>query len=113
MAVEKEDKGNVRSGGNGKDGPDPENGWAGGLVLLREMARKTLYENLTHVFVCIADDIQAKHLPTVKFLVELVTQLDAGEVVPASAYESLAQLLWKSVNELEAGYVEQETGDGK
>jgi hypothetical protein len=100
MAVE-EEEGNVGSDGNGEERLDPENGQAEGLGLLQGMAEKTLEKYLEEIFKAIVENIKKFHLPSVKFLVDLLALLKVRRVVRTRVYESLGQLLLKSCNELE------------
>jgi hypothetical protein len=108
MAEEEIKEGSIGSDGSGERGPDPENGRVVLPLRFLKKAEETLDENIDEVFTCIMDNVKAGHLPSAKMLLDLVREARRGVNVPAAAFESLAEALWKSVNELK-----QETEDGE
>ena len=67
-------------------------------IQFKNLARKTLRVYLGEVLDCLMENIRAKHLPSLKMLVEMAALLDDEEVSP-EAFESFAKLLKKMFDE--------------
>jgi len=77
-------------------GPDPENGQAGGPGLLQRAADAAMWKYINMVVNCVLGNIQDKHLPSVKLLMEMAQCLDKKNPTAAD-YESFAKLLLKEL----------------
>ena len=80
---------------------NPEKGSKLPVVFLREAANTAFETNVLQIMNCILGNIERGDLPNAKFLVDVVQLMKRGDEVPAEAYESLAEVLWKECQELE------------
>ena len=72
------------------------------LLLLEKRAKKSLAEGVTGMFDSLDLNIKAGHVPSAKFVIDMVLALAKLEgEASAAAYDSLAEVLWKAVEEAE------------
>jgi hypothetical protein len=83
---------------------DPENGRTGAAKRLQRAAEKALGETVPQIVTCLVTNIGANHLPSAKMLIDLAEGRRRDEdrdEIPAEEYRSLAELLWKELEEQE------------
>jgi len=114
MAEEEDDKGSEKdcveddwSGVRFDGGPDPKNGQVKGRLLLQRAATDALEKYVDDVITNIVGNIQAKHLPSVKLLMDMVDHLESKNPTPAD-FESFARLLMKEFLKEQGKRKEQE-----
>lgn len=78
-------------------GSDPENDSTGLAGWFGEMADRTLKEHFTKVLDTIVVNVEAKHLPSAKFLVDLAVWAQKYPGVKQERFVSLAQTLWEDL----------------
>ena len=94
-------QGTTEGDGGGGQRLNPETGSTGALVLLKETAKKAVIEHLADIIACIVVNIQNKHLPSLKLLLELATLIDSGVDVSQAQFDSFAKVLIEAVAVLE------------
>jgi hypothetical protein len=75
--------------------PDPENGRAGGDELLQKASEAGFAKYINMVVNCLLGNIQDKHLPSVKLLMDLEVHLASKNATPAD-FESFAKVIHKA-----------------
>lgn len=88
-------------------GPDPKNGQVKGRLLLQRAATDALEKYVDDVITNIVGNIQAKHLPSVKLLMDMADHLESKNPTPAD-FESFARLLLKEFLKEQGKRKEQE-----
>jgi hypothetical protein len=84
---------------------DPKNGRTGAARRLQQAAEKALDENTPKIVNCLIANIEGNHLPSAKMLIDLANGLRGGgeNEIPEEGYLSLADVLWKELEEPETG----------
>jgi len=87
--------------------PDPENGRAGVGTLLQRAADAAVSKYINIVVNSVLGNIQDKHLPSVKLLMDVAGHLESKNPTPAD-FESFARLLMKEFRKEQEKHAEQE-----